>query len=942
MDAGSDAGFVGPVEASSCDAEDDWEDEQFLGLTHLPPGEEGFLQSHAGGEAVLHEIMDGISFSKRYDSRTRRDRIQRLVDAWRQQIPRLAIQYLEWKHCGDPLLPSTSSEELWEVEVISFTDRNKRKFAHTEGAISANETLVRHGFLGATPERPSIAISITLLEIYRQLRRVCPRLSLDALSRALCHLHRIPRQSHLADQLSSAYDCYLELLRYVRGLSAKALRRNAEWDQQNICPPCLYKTTNEPALKFSFLAAMDGNNSLKLVDSTFRPGSVRLDDRSSMSFRWIAPQTVDIFKDEVARKPAQPVDPSSSQLNSTPMLAPAGVIPDAPDTDLLLDADIDSEDVAWLNVTEMDELAQCVNACVERWRAAGPEARKKMFSLFAIAGIFLAVCRHGHVLVMCDMIRSGELMKYPLAIIDRLVTQYGSDICMGYDIMCAFIKTLSRSILGSKVAAFRLHGVVPSFHGHAHNRSCQLHWHPLYTEGVGLEDFEECERTFSKSNELASVTRLASPYHRAQHIDEHFMFHDQDKHAASGNFIYQNYRQALEKIASDSQHLAALEQRLHTTEADYEHYLQAERDHLMSLKTEPKEVQEAVDYMELLQELVAARKDADTALANFKQLDAGIKAGFSRQKILYTQTRVRTTHTRHQMKEEAVQRYEEEHGIVERWDEGSEVYQKALKLLTERSYHRAIDNLERLVVQRLFELTKLGMNGVGYKLRDKINKALRTRATAIQNALKHYNDAAALLNPPRNSLSWNTVLKAATVADFDLLRDTRSDIRTLAWAEPAHREATTLYFGIKRAKEEVVRLNVEITRLLTFMFDVHIDYHHALQQCVDSNPAFAHQLRQCWEYEDHINEVIVKKLVQTAQLVGFSGSLSIGCRIGREPVSVEAIPPPSWVHLLRPSAFPCDIHPISERNRTGDEDDVPRELQVDTDVVVQLFENLNT
>jgi hypothetical protein len=56
----------------------------------------------------------------------------------------------------------------------------------------------------------------------------------------------------------------------------------------------------------------------------------------------------------------------------------------------------------------------------------------------------------------------------------------------------------------------------------------------MYTEGVGLEDFEECERTFGKSNELAAVTRLASPYHRVQHIDEHFIFHDQDKHAMSG------------------------------------------------------------------------------------------------------------------------------------------------------------------------------------------------------------------------------------------------------------------------------------------------------------------------------------------------------------------------------------------------------------------------
>jgi hypothetical protein len=72
----------------------------------------------------------------------------------------------------------------------------------------------------------------------------------------------------------------------------------------------------------------------------------------------------------------------------------------------------DDGDVAWLNILEVGkesvkELGRAINICIERWKAAGPEA-KKMFALFAISGI-LAVCRHGHVLVMCDMIRSSEL-----------------------------------------------------------------------------------------------------------------------------------------------------------------------------------------------------------------------------------------------------------------------------------------------------------------------------------------------------------------------------------------------------------------------------------------------------------------------------------------------------------------------------------------------------
>ncbi|KAF8185649.1 hypothetical protein BJ912DRAFT_797325, partial [Pholiota molesta] len=694
-------------------------------------------------------------------------------------------------------------------------------------------TLMRNGFLGATPDRPALAISIELLEIYRQLRRVCPRLSLDALARALCHLHHLPRQPHLADQISSAYDCFLEVQRHIHATHSESLGRNVDWEQQNVCPPCLYKTNNEPPLKFSFLAAMDGNNSLKLVDSTFRPGSVRHDNRTSASSRWLSPEEVDVFKDEVHRK----------VLTSTSV----------PDIDGLPDADLDTEDTAWLNITEIDDLAQCVNACVEHWRAAGPEARKKMFALFAVAGIFLVVCRHGHVLVLCDMIRSGELMKYPISLIDRLMEKYGPDICVGYDIMCAFIKTLSRSVVGPKAAAFRLHGVVPSFHGHAHNRGCQLHWHPMYTEGVGLEDFEECERTFAKSNELASVTRLASPYHRVQHIDEHFMFHDQDKHAASGNFIFQNYRQALEKIATDSRQLAALSERLKTTDADYEQYLQDEREHLLTLKSEPED-------------------ESDSAALEFQSLDRNIiHNGYTKKEISYVRTRYRTTFTRLKLKEEELVRYEEAQGIEKRWEVNSQVYKDTAKLLVERSYRRAIDNIERLVVQRLFELTKLGMNGVGYKLREKISKALRTRAGAIKAALKQYNDAASLLTPPREPLTWSTVLKAATVADFDLLRDTRTDIRYLPWTEPPRREATMYYFGIKRAKEELVRLNVEITRLLTFMFDTHIDYHLAIQKHTVSNPSLAHSLFIQWQYEDRINMAIAQKLLQTSLLEGFSG-----------------------------------------------------------------------
>jgi hypothetical protein len=106
--------------------------------------------------------------------------------------------------------------------------------------------------------------------------------------------------------------------------------------------------------------------------------------------------------------------------------------------------------------------------------------------------------------------------------------------------------------------------------------------------------------------------------------------------------------------------------------------------------------------------------ESDRAAVEFRRLDHNITVnGYKGRQITNVKTRYRTTFTRWQVKEEELIRYEEQHGIANRWGESSQEYKDALKLLTEREYRRAVDNLERLVVQRLLELTKLGMNGVG-------------------------------------------------------------------------------------------------------------------------------------------------------------------------------------------------------------------------------------
>ena len=122
--------------------------------------------------------------------------------------------------------------------------------------------------------------------------------------------------------------------------------------------------------------------------------------------------------------------------------------------------------------------------------------------------------------------------KYPLALINRLLDILGNHrISGGYDIACAFWKTLMASSIAPKAREKDFHMIVGSFHGHAHNRGCQVNWHPLYRMGSGRADYEGCEWVFYCFNDLAPETHHSSKVRRFRAIEEHMRFWDEDKYA---------------------------------------------------------------------------------------------------------------------------------------------------------------------------------------------------------------------------------------------------------------------------------------------------------------------------------------------------------------------------------------------------------------------------
>ncbi|EGN97916.1 hypothetical protein SERLA73DRAFT_109190 [Serpula lacrymans var. lacrymans S7.3] len=301
-------------------------------------------------------------------------------------------------------LQNSECLSLKDVELVDMFVRQRASLFPQPSHQFPNETLIYHGYLGCSSLYPTVAISLRTLAAYRQIHRTCPRLSVQAQCKALCHLHDIPYRPYLDAQFSAAYDVYLEIVYRVDALMKVELQQDSpHWRLKNSCPACFYKLKDEPSLGIEWLVSIDGNNSLKRWKSSTYGLLSRSDSRKPRTDYWVDKEAVDRYKDQVKSKSK---------------------------------SDEYADD--WVDVALHEEESF---TCVDCWRNAGPEQRKKMFSIFEESGIFIASCRHHFILLACDMIQSGELAKYPLAIVDRLLSVYGRNGGCAYDIGCAFSST---------------------------------------------------------------------------------------------------------------------------------------------------------------------------------------------------------------------------------------------------------------------------------------------------------------------------------------------------------------------------------------------------------------------------------------------------------------------------------------------------------------------
>ncbi|KAH9855188.1 hypothetical protein C2E23DRAFT_724520 [Lenzites betulinus] len=764
--------------------------------------------------------------------------------------------------------PNTSQTFSFDIDVFDILSTSSQASISSDSALSVAEALVSNGYLGSTPVTPSLAISLHTLELLRRIRLFKASFSLEAFAKLVCYYYSVPYQRTVRNAISDSFDIYLAILRAVRKRVMGALgRESPDWRVCNACPACCYKLEGEPAQSFSRLFCMDGNNSLKRM----RPLGGRKvgDDRVFTDSDYYLPQGfVDAYANEVHSK-AKQADPRPS--------SPHVMEPDMSEPRDPTDGD------------------PAVTTCTKNWKAAQSDDKKRSWDVFEETGVFVSACRHGLILWIIDMVRSGELARYPLATIAKALDVFEHCTMCGYDVGCSFLAMIQRSSLGKRFNDAGCRMCVNAFHGYSHEYSCQVQHHPNCIEGMGLEDLETMERIFSASNQLAPVIRYASAYRRRVLIDAFYQQWDEEKYLNLGKMLFDNYRQALGIIREQGIVVAEAMKSLGLTPEDLVKFAVEERAYLRSLGNESSQDLHQIAYVEGLEELRAISTQLARATRSFLAADGAPDLTFLPPHAGPTNYEDETSRTR---KIETNRRYldarrkvlmlevadlEVHLGITASWQPGDAEYIRVAQYVATRKYQRALSNLQRLVVQRLFELHKMNISQTGYRMRRHIAKNMQTRSRALRNAIQTYNSAAAALDPPRPKLDWDTVSHYHLLQEFELLNDTRADVRDKPWAQPAVRETVRRARRVARAHEEIASVNLEAQRVHTSIHDEERMFARILEQLRSTNDIAYGAVLEYTTRRRAASAHVLTSLKKLYALEGFSGNPTPGRRMGTPP-----------------------------------------------------------
>ncbi|KAG6883279.1 hypothetical protein C0993_007001 [Termitomyces sp. T159_Od127] len=140
---------------------------------------------------------------------------------WTTLLEDLADGYLAWKYQMEvPPTHDLESDGSGDMPNLDLTDTLNYDF---DIDVVDIYTLDARGYLGTTPETPTLALSLWMLELYYRIWRWKPSSSIEAFAKVLCDLYIIPYCRHYQTRLSNTFDAYLQILHIVKKQVAKEL-----------------------------------------------------------------------------------------------------------------------------------------------------------------------------------------------------------------------------------------------------------------------------------------------------------------------------------------------------------------------------------------------------------------------------------------------------------------------------------------------------------------------------------------------------------------------------------------------------------------------------------------------------------------------------------------------------------------------------------------------
>lgn len=198
------------------------------------PDDDGSDTEPTSPQNIVVDLRDFIGVTKWHgrrkykDTRTWKQRIQRFNQAWASILDELVNEYIGWKYNSvSQSQPASSSANGWEfsIQIIDIYSLDRETVIYRDSETKATSALVQAGYLPASPESPTIAVSLRTLELFYATRLFKPNFSVEAFAKTLSHLRSVCAlvdffySSFTFSYLGSIPSCFTYCsLRYVRHL----------------------------------------------------------------------------------------------------------------------------------------------------------------------------------------------------------------------------------------------------------------------------------------------------------------------------------------------------------------------------------------------------------------------------------------------------------------------------------------------------------------------------------------------------------------------------------------------------------------------------------------------------------------------------------------------------------------------------------------------------